>query len=214
MPHLRHALLVLVVALAGCAGLDEAQRNDLDRAATALDAQLDAPGLLAATAILHHAQHERYPSDAAALLGSAAARETGLQQLGLSALTLSPDSDGLTMRYTLLPTQGDPSDRLGSISVAASDTSATYNVRIRMERIVDPDLATRPLPLAQEGQYAVVRANVTLCADVETLRARAGQNAGDPPLDGSTSYTVTFTPADDTPAPAALQQGVTVTLPR
>ena len=213
MSLLRPALLLLFVALAGCAGLDGTAEHDLNLAATALDAQLDAPGLLAATALLHHAQRGTYPADAFALLSSAAARETGLQSLGLSALSLTAETDALTMRYTLLPTSEDPTDRFGTVTVAETDTVGTYTVDLLLERRADPDLSARALPLAQEGQYAVVRAKGSLCADVETLRARAGQDVGDPPLDASTSYTVTFTPTDGTPAPAALSR-VTVTLPR
>ncbi len=215
MPYgYRLFLVLLVTAVAGCAGGLGTAERDLDRAAVALDAQLDEPGLLAATVLLYHAASGAYPADAFGLLGSAAARETGLQRLGLSALTLAPSADGLTMRYTLLPTAADPSDRFGTVTVAETDTAGTYTVDLLLERIADPDMGGRALPLTQEGQYAVVRARGTLCADVETVRARAGQDAGDPPLDARTSYTVTFTPTDGTPAPAALRQGVTVTLPR
>lgn len=214
MPHGYRALFVLLAVLvSGCAGFGEAT-VDLNLAADALDRQIEEPGLLAATALLYHAQRGAYPNDAFGLLGSPAARETGLQSLGLSALALSPTSDGLTMRYTLLPTAADPSERFGSVTVAETDTVGTYTVDLMMERTSDPDFGGHALPLAQEGAYAVVRAKGSLCADVETVRARAGRDAGDPPLDGRATYSVTFTPADGTPASAALQRGVTVTLPR
>lgn len=210
----RLVLLLLVVTLAGCTGFSETAERDLDRAALALDDQLGAPGLLAATAILHHAAHGTYPADAFGLLGSTEAQEAGLRELPLSALTLTPGADSLTLRYTLLPTAADPSDRFGTITVAETDTAGTYTVDLLMERIADPDLDGRALPLTQEGQYAVVRAKGSLCAEVEALRARPGREAGQPPLDDRTTYTVTFTPTDDTPAPAALREGVSVTLPR
>lgn len=215
MRHGFRPLLFLVVAsLAGCAGLSETAERDLDRAALALDGQLGAPGLLAATALLYHAAHGTYPATPYELLGSAEARQTALQQLPLSALTLTPEADGLTIRYTLLPTAADPSDRFGTVTVAETDTAGSYTVDLLLERIADPDLDGRALPLAQEGSYAVVRARGSLCADVETVRARTGEAAGEPPLGARTAYTVTFTPADDTPAPEALRQGYTVTVPR
>lgn len=211
---LRFLLLLFVAILSGCAGLSETAERDLDRAAHTLDDQLDAPGLLAATAILQHASDGTYPTTAYELLGSVEARETELQRLPLSALTLTPEVDGLVIRYTLLPTAADPSDRFGTVTVAETDTAGTYTVDLLLERTADPDLGGRALPLTQEGQYAVVRAKGTLCAEVEALRTRAGRATGEPPLDDRTAYTVTFTPTDGTPAPAALRQGVTVTLPR
>lgn len=209
---LRPALFLLLVTLAGCAGLSETA--ELDRAAVALDDQLDAPGLIAATAVLQHAARGAYPADAFDLLGSREARETDLQRLPLSALDVAPAADGVAIRYTLLPTAADPSDRFGTLTITETDTAGTYTVDVLMERIADPDFGGRSLPLAEEGQYAVVRAKGTLCAEVEALRARSGRETGRPPLDERTAYTVTFTPTDGTPAPAALREGVTVTLPR
>lgn len=210
----RLLLLLLVAALTGCAGLSETAERGFDRAALTLDDQLGAPGLLAATALLYHATHGTYPTTPYELLGSAEARQTALPQLPLSTLTLTPETDGLTIRYTLLPTDADPSDRFGTVTVAETDTAGSYTVDLLMERTADPDLDGRMLPLTQEGSYAVVRAKGTLCADVETVRSRTGGAAGEPPLDERTAYTVTFTPADDTPAPEALRQGYTVTVPR
>lgn len=211
---LRPALLLLALSLAGCTGLSETAERDLDRAAVALDDQLDAPGLIAATAVLQHAARGSYPADAFDLLGSREARETDLQRLRLSRLDVSPEDEGVTIRYTLLPTAADPSDRFGTLTIAETDTAGTYTVDVLMERIADPDFGERRLPLAEEGRYAVVRAKGTLCAEVEALRARAGAATGEPPLDERATYTITFTPVDDTPAPAALRDGVTVTLPR
>lgn len=211
---LRTTLLLLVTALAGCSSLSPTAERDLDRAAVALDDQLTAPGLIAATAILQHAAHGSYPTDAFGLLGSTEARQTDLQRLPLSALSLAPEADGLTVRYTLLPTAADPSERFGTLTIAETDTAGTYTVDLLMERTTDPDHGTNALPLTREGRYAVVRARGTLCAEVEALRARAGRETGAPPLDDRTTYTVTFTPADDTPAPAALREGVTATVPR
>ena len=213
MTH-RPALLLLALLFAGCAGLSESAERDLDRAAVALDDQLDAPGLIAATAVLQHAARGSYPTDTFDLLGSREARETDLQRLPLSALAVSPDADGVTIRYTLLPTAADPSDRFGTLTIAETDTAGTYTVDVLMERIADPDFGGRSLPLAEEGQVAVVRAKGTLCAEVEALRARSGRETGEPPLDERTTYTVTFTPTDGAPAPPALRDGVTVTLPR
>lgn len=210
----RAVLLLLLAALAGCTGLGETAERDLGRAAVALDDQLDAPGLIAATAVLQHTARGTYPTGAFDLLGSREARETDLQRLPLSALTVSPDADGVTIRYTLLPTAADPSDRFGTLTIVETDTAGTYAVDVLMERIADPDFGGGSLPLAEEGQIAVVRAKGTLCAEVEALRARSGRETGRPPLDERTTYTVTFTSTDDTPAPAALREGVTVTLPR
>ena len=215
MPYgYRLFFVFLALFLAGCTGLSETANGDLELAADTLNDQIDEPGLLAATALLYHAQRGTYPDDAFGLLGSAAARETGLQRLGLSALALAQDADGLTMRYTLLPTAADPSSRFGTVMVAETDTVGTYTVDLLMERTADPDFGGRALPLAREGTYAVVRAKGSLCADVETVRARAGQDAGNPPLNGRATYSVTFTPADGTPTSAELRRGVTVTLPR
>ncbi len=211
---LRFVLLLLLASVAGCAGLDATTEHDLGRAAVALDHQLDAPGLIAATAVLQHTARGAYPTDAFDLLGSREARETELQRLPLSALTVAPGADGVTIRYTLLPTAADPSDRFGTLTIAETDTAGTYTVDVLMERIADPDFGGRSLPLAEEGQIAVVRAKGTLCAEVEALRARPVAEIGRPPLDERTTYTVTFTPTDGTPAPAALREGVTVTLPR
>lgn len=127
---------------------------------------------------------------------------------------MAPAPDGVTIRYTLLPTTADPSDRFGTLTIAETDTAGTYDVDVLMERIADPDFGGRGLPLVEEGQYAVVRAKGTLCAEVEALRERSGAATGEPPLDARTTYTLTFTPTDGTPAPAALREGVTVTLPR
>ncbi len=207
--------LFLALVAAGCAGLDDTARRDLDEAAVALDDQLEAPGLLAATALLYHASNGTYPATPFELLGSAAARETGLQQLGLSALAVAPDADGLRLAYTLLPSAADPSDRFGTVTVAETDTAGTYTVGLRLERRADPDLRDESLPLAQRGPYNVVRATGTLCAEVEAVRerARAGATVGDPPLGAREAYTVTFT-ASDGMAAGALREGVTVTLPR
>ncbi len=212
----RLALLLVALLLAtGCAGLSETAAPALDAAALDLDAQLDAPGLLAATAVLYHAQREAYPATPFELLGSAQARETGLQRLGLSALALAPEGGGLRLSYTLLPTPADPSERFGSVTVAETDTAGTYTVGLVLERMADPDLSDRSLPLAQQGPYHVVRAKGTLCAEVEALRERvaAGTPAGAPPLSAGEAYTVTFTAADGVAA-GALGEGLTVTLPR
>ena len=208
------ALLLSALLLTGCAGLDTAAERDLDQAAVDLGDQLDAPGLLAATALLYHEADGRYPDTPFELLGSAAARETGLQQLGLSALDLETGAYGLTMRYTLLPTPSDPSDRFGTITVSEAATEGSYDVGLVLERIADPDLASRSLPLVREGNYAVVRASGTLCAEVETVRGRvrAGEPVGMPPLEAGRSYTVTFTAQEG--AAAELREGYTVTLPR
>ena len=207
------SLLLALLFLAGCGGLDPAMVRDLDLAAETLHGQLDEPGLLSATALLYHTQRGAYPGDAAALLGSAAARETGLQELGLSALALVPSGDDLTIRYTLLPSAADPSDRFGTLTVAETDTVGTYTVDLLLERRADADFGGERLPLTQEGQVAVMRANGSLCADLETVRAR-GREAGTPPLGASTTYTVTFRPSEGAPASAALTDGITVTLPR
>lgn len=208
------ALLLAALLLTGCAGLDSAAQRDLDRAAATLGDQLDAPGLLAATTLLYHEANGRYPATSFELLGSPAARETGLQQLGLSDLSLAPEDDGLALRYTLLPTPADPSERFGTVTVAETDTAGTYDVDLLLERIADPDLAARSLPLTQEGNYAVVRARGTLCAEVATVRerVRAGEAVGEPPLEEGRSYTVTFTSASG--AASELREGYTVTLPR
>lgn len=211
--YLSSALLSALL-LAGCAGLDGTAQRDLDRAAATLGDQLDAPGLLAATTLLYHEANGRYPATPFELLGSPVARETGLQQLGLSALSLAPEGDGLALRYTLLPTPADPSERFGTVTVAETDTAGTYDVDLLLERIADPDLAARTLPLTQEGNYAVIRARGTLCAEVATVRerVRAGDAVGEPPLDAGRSYTVTFTSASG--AASELREGYTVTLPR
>lgn len=212
----RFSLLVLFAALlvSGCAGLDSTSNDDLDRAAVNLDSQLDAPGLLAATALLYHETNGQYPTTPFELLGSAEARESGLQDLGLSTLDLSTASGGLTLNYTLLPTAADPSDRYGTIAVVETDEPGTYDVDLLLERIADPDLASRSLPLAREGQYAVVRARGTLCAEVATVRERlqTGAAVGAPPLEDERSYRITFT--SPTGAAAELREGYTVTLPR
>ncbi len=215
MNRLAPFALLLALVATGCAGLDQAAQRDLDQAAVDLDAQLDAPGLLAATTLLYHEVNGRYPTTPFELLGSTAARETGLQRLGLSALDLSPEGDGLRLGYTLLPTSADPSDRFGTVTVAETDTAGTYNVDLLLERIADPDLASRSLPLAQRGQYNVVRARGSLCAEVATVRerVRAGEAAGQPPLEAGKAYRVTFTPVSGA-ASEALREGYTVTLPR
>jgi hypothetical protein len=207
------ALLATSLFLAGCAGLDTAARGDLDEAAVDLGDQLEAPGLLGATALLYHESEGRYPETPFGLLGSHAARETGLQRLGLSALAVDAGADGVTLRYTLLPTAADPSERFGTVTVRETDTEGSYDVGLVLERIADPDLSSRSLPLAREGAYAVVRASGTLCAEVATVRERlrAGETAGEPPLDAGRSYTVTFTSASGA---AELREGYTVTLPR
>lgn len=213
-PRLSFVLLSSALLLAGCAGLDTAAQRDLDQAAVDLGDQLDAPGLLAATALLYHETNGRYPATPFDLLGSAAARETGLQQLGLSALDVDAETDELTVRYTLLPTPADASDRFGTISISEAETEGSYDVGLVLERIADPDLASRSLPLTREGNYAVVRASGTLCAHVETVRERVreGTAVGAPPLRAGRSYTVTFTATDG--AAAQLREGYTVTLPR
>lgn len=214
---LSRALCTALAALlfAGCAGLDQAAQRDLDQAAGDLDAQLDAPGLLAATTLLYHEMNGAYPATPFDLLGSAAARETGLQQLGLGALTLEPMSDSLRLSYTLLPTSADPSERYGTVTVAETDTAGTYTVNLLLERIADPDLASRSLPLTRQGAYAVVRARGSLCAEVATVRERirAGEAVGRPPLEADRAYTVTFTSASGA-ASDMLREGYTVTVPR
>jgi hypothetical protein len=207
------AFLLVALLFAGCTHLDSTARSDLDQAAVDLGDQLDAPGLLAATALLFHEANGQYPATASELLGSPAARETGLQQLGLSALTLDGTPDVLSLRYTLLPSASDPSERFGTVTVSEADTAGSYDIGLVMERIADPDLASRSLPLTQEGTYAVVRASGTLCAEVATVRnrVRAGEAAGQPPLEAGRSYTVTFTSASGA---AELREGYTVTLPR
>jgi hypothetical protein len=208
------AFLFAALFISGCAGLDQTAQHDLDQAAVDLGDQLDTPGLLAATALLYHEANGRYPATPFDLLGSPAARETGLQQLGLSALTLDPTTDELTLRYTLLPTSDDPSERFGTITVAETDTAGTYDVGLLLERIADPDLASRALPLTQQGIYEVVRARGSLCAEVATVRERIreGGAAGEPPLEAGRSYTITFTSKSG--AASELREGYTVTLPR
>jgi len=212
--HLALPLLAAALLVSGCAGLGTAAQDDLGQAAVDLGDQLEAPGLLAATTLLYHETNDRYPTTPFELLGSTAARETGLQQLGLSALSLEPDADGLTMTYTLLPSSDDPSDRFGTITVAETDTVGTYDVGLLLERTADPDFSTRSLPLAREGQYAVVRARGTLCAEVATVRERveAGEAVGTPPLEAGRQYTITFTATEG--AASELRDGYTVTLPR
>lgn len=207
-------LLAAALLISGCAGLDTAAENDLNRAAVDLGDQLEAPGLLAATTLLYHETNGRYPSTPFELLGSTEARETGLQSLGLSALSLSPDGDGLSLNYTLLPSTADPSDRFGTITVAETDTAGTYDVGLLLERIADPDFSARSLPLAREGQYAVVRARGSLCAEVATVRerVRSGEAVGTPPLETGRQYTITFTATEG--AASELRDGYTVTLPR
>lgn len=207
-------LLFVSLAVSGCASLDSASSDALDRAAVDLDTQLDAPGLLAATALLYHETNDRYPTTPFELLGSAEARESGLQDLELSALGLTTDPSGLTLTYTLLPTASDPSDRYGTITVAETDEPGRYDIDLLLERIADPDLASRSLPLASEGHYAVVRARGTLCAEVATVRERlqSGEAVGAPPLEEERSYRITFT--SPTGAAAELREGYTVTLPR
>ncbi len=153
MTTLRSLVALFLVALlfTGCGGLDQAAQRDLDQAAVDLGDQLDAPGLLAATALLYHEVNGRYPATPFDLLGSTAARETGLQRLGLSALDLAPEGDGLQMRYTLLPSAADPSDRFGTVTVAETDTVGTYDVGLLLERIADPDFTSRSLPLDGAG---------------------------------------------------------------
>ena len=217
MTTLRSLVALFLVALlfTGCGGLDQAAQRDLDQAAVDLGDQLDAPGLLAATALLYHEVNGRYPATPFDLLGSTAARETGLQRLGLSALDLAPEGDGLQMRYTLLPSAADPSDRFGTVTVAETDTVGTYDVGLLLERIADPDLASRSLPLAEQGHFAVVRARGSLCAEVATVRERmrSGEAVGQPPLEAGKAYTVTFTSANGA-ASEIVREGYTVTLPR
>ncbi|MEM1044275.1 MAG: hypothetical protein AAGI91_16830 [Bacteroidota bacterium] len=212
----RLVLFALAFALTatGCASVHTTA--DLDAAAVDLDGQLDAPGLLAATALLYHASTERYPATPFELLGSVQARETGLQDLGLSDLAVAPEGNGVQLRYTLLPSAADPSDRFGTVTVAETDTAGVYTVGLLLERTADPDLNRRSLPLARRGQYEVVRAKGTLCAEVETIRdrVRADAEVGAPPLRAGEAYTVTFTATDGVTASGALREGVTVTLPR
>src|SRR5690554_5207244 len=96
------AALLAALLFTGCAGLDQTAQRDLELAAVDLGDQLEAPGLLAAATLLYHEVNGRYPATPFELLGSPAAHETGLRQLGLSALRLAPEDDGLAIRYTLL----------------------------------------------------------------------------------------------------------------
>ncbi len=214
----RLSLFALLLALfaTGCVNLDAAARRDLDAAAVTLDEQLDAPGLLATTALLYHAQRGSYPTTPFELLGSDAARETGLQNLKLSHLAVSMDADSLRLGYALLPTVADPSLRLGQVSVAETDTAGVYTVGLMMNRTADPDFGGRTLPLAQRGTVNVMRARGTLCAEVETVRERlrAGAAIGAPPLTEGEAYKITFTASEGRIASGALRDGVTVTLPR
>lgn len=211
----RLALFALLLLVAGCASLGETAAPALDAAAVDLDDQLDAPGLLAATAILYHAQRDAYPRTPFELLGSPHGRETGVQRLGLSDLSLAPEGNGVRIRYTLLPTATDPSDRFGTLTVAETDTAGVYTIGLLLERVADPDFGDETLPLVQRGRYNVVRAKGTLCAEVETIRERmqAGTPVGDPPLEADETYSITFT-ASDGVASGALRDGITVTLPR
>ena len=214
-PRSLAALTLVALLFTGCGSLDQMAQRDLDQAAVDLDDQLDAPGLLAATALLYHEVNGRYPATPFELLGAPAARETGLQQLSLSALALAPEGDGLQMRYTLLPTAADPSDRFGTVTVAETDTAGTYDVGLLLERTSDPDFSMRSLPLTEQGHYAVVRARGSLCAEVATVRERmrAGEAVGQPPLEADRAYTVTFTATGGT-ASEIVREGYTVTLPR
>lgn len=218
MPRLLLPLALLSLLLAGCAGLGlpEAAREDLTLAAADLGEQLEAPGLIAATAALLHEREGAYPGTPFGLLGSREAAETGLRLLPLSALTLTPEGDSLRIDYALVPTREDPSTHYGTLRLRAAEEAGRYVAAIVMEREDDPDVRPGPLPLAREGAYAVRRAQGRLGIDVAVVRGRAeaGERVGAPPMSERTTYTITFTPSNGLPTPEALAAGLSVTLPR
>lgn len=218
MPRLVLLPALLAIVLTGCApfGLPETARDDLAIAAVDLGDQLEPPGLIAATAALVRESEGAYPQSPFELLGSRVAEETGLRRLPLSALTLTPDADGLRIEFALLPTREDPSTRYGSLVLRTGDEPSAYVADLLMEREDDPDVRPGPLPLAREGDYAVRRARGQLCLDVDVVRERVAtaQRVGVLPMTERATYTVTFTPSNGVPTPEALAAGISVTLPR
>ncbi len=207
------ALLCCAALFSGCAStLPPDTRTALDGAAQALDAQLSPAGQLAATAVLIRERTGAFPTTRFELLGSPVAVETGARRLSLSHLSVEPTGGGVEIGFTLLPTAADPSDRSGRLALTerlAGDDCYTAGVSLR--RTADPDFGGRPLPLVQEEDVRVRRADGRFCVDVERAAAQAAEGeAGDLPLDGPT-YTITFTPASGA-APPELAAGYTVTV--
>lgn len=183
---MRASLLLAATLLAGCApAFPTAVQPSLDRAAEALDDQLEPAGRIAATAALIAERTGTYPTTVFGLLGDPAAAETGARQIRFSAMTVRPEADGLEIRFTLLPTREDPSRRTTELRLAPPD-EGRIEARVLLTRRADPDHDDRALDLHSEDQVAV--------------RALAGRftvdlTAEPRPEAPARPYTVTFTPA-------------------
>lgn len=175
--------LILSFTAVGCSsGLPPSLSHSFDVASQELDQMLAEPAIIAATAALVEQRIGELPRSQFALLGSTEARTTGLQSIKFSRFDVAPDGDNLQISYTLLPTQTDPTERIGELTIhPQSDDQVT--AKLLLTRKVDPDHGGAELDIAQDDQLAVRR-----------LSGNLRINFADTP-DQERPYIMTFTPS-------------------
>jgi hypothetical protein len=208
-------LLGGLLLLTACAPrLSPAERAALDRAAVEMDRQLTPAGQIAATAALIYEDEGRFPATQFELLGSRQAADTGARFRNFSALQVDATPERLTLRYTLLPTREDPTDRMGTIHLRPAEGDGQYQAEVELLRRVDPDHGGAFVPLATDGRIEVRRLSGHFHVDIDTVRRQAAANqAGDLPLQDK-PYRITFTPSPPTATgfPPELERGYPVVI--
>lgn len=157
---------------------------------------LDAITNVVATAALLHDETGAFPTTPFGLLGSRAADRTRLRALPLSDLSVSPDGDGVTVRYVPLPV--DPyvrEDRAVRVTVTRGE-DGLYRGAYEIVRQADPDDGGERLPYDVAGRYRVLRGYGTACVDVGTVRNRlaAGSYTSRPGTNGPGTLTTRVHP--------------------
>ncbi len=200
------AALAPTLAFAQTAALEDS--SDPALASTSAQFQSDLEGVTSvlATVALLHGETGAYPRTTFGLLGSQPASRTGLRMRSLSEMSVTPTSDGVTIRYVPLPVAPYVRrDRVVEMSVVLEDGlySADYEILQRE----DPDDGGDQIAYDRAGRYLVTRGFGTACVDLEVVRERLAEGTfqPEPGTLGRESLTVRVHPVGS-PSPVFYQE--------
>lgn len=187
--------LFLLGALLPCVALAQTSDPALAPTADQFASDLEAVSHVLATVALIHGETGVYPRTPFGLLGSRQADRTRLRGRSLSALSVTPTSSGLTVRYVPLPTAPYVrQDRPVEMTVALED--GLYKAEYEIVRREDPDDGGDRIAYDQAGRYRVARGFGMACVDLEVVQRQlaAGTFRAEPGTLGPEPLTVQVHP--------------------
>lgn len=193
---------ILALVLSGCSsGLSPSLSHSFDVASQELDEMLSEPATIAATVALIEERASSFPTSSFQILGSPEAHNTGLRNINFSRFDVALDGEDLHISYLLLPSQEDPTERIGELTVHPA-TEDLVTAKLLLTRTVDPDHGGDELDITRDDQLAVRRLSGNLRIDFADT------------CDQERPYTITFTPSPGHRfnAPRQIREGYQITI--